>query len=377
MTRSSMTQPQHDGRHRVARSQRATSVTIVCVSLALASLLTACGKNDNATKKEAPNFFRPDPPMPKLDMSDIITVEAEGVAAKTFADTWAGHVKELVASAAADMQRCRNEYLIPFQFNSMKRRDVQFVSMQDMDETCELGSKDKKTRGVRRWLDALTKEHLSRNATVDRFVILAMEQVETYHVFSYMTKKIGAPDIDVVVKIAEKSQARILEIAPLLDRAAADVALLSDGLQPDDDAGVISAPVAVEALKEQIVGGYASIVVDLASGYERMADKSWQIYDMPKLATLRAMIAVLDKRAQQDRVRVGKMNLDPKVLLEFNTFFAACDAAGKQVASGFDMYEKKPKEERPERDPNLKAVRAAQKPLLKALTAWGYAGAAK
>ncbi|MBM4344127.1 MAG: hypothetical protein FJ100_12230 [Deltaproteobacteria bacterium] len=333
--------------------------------------LGACGKSDGAKKKEAPNFFPPEPVQPKLELGDILVAEPEDAKATTFADTWAGHVKELVAQASADMQQCRNEFLIPFQFNSMKRRDVMFVNMNDMDATCELGSKEKKTRGVRKWVEALAKEHLGRHVAVDRFIVLALEQVENYHVFSYMTKKIGAPDIDNVVNIAQKSQARILELAPAVDRAAAEIAQLSDGLQPDDDPAAIAAPLAPEAFKQQVAVAYGPVAADLAAGYERMADKSWQIYDMPKLATLRAMVAILDKRAQTDRVRLGKLGLDAKASAEFTAFFAACDAAGKQVAAGFDFYEKKPKEERPERDPNLKAVRAAAKPVVKQLTAWG------
>lgn len=341
------------------------------VALALGMAVGACGKSEQAKKKEAPNFFPPEPVQPKLDLGDILPVEPEDAKTAVVADTWAGHVKELVAQASADMQQCRNEFLIPFQFASMKRRDVMFVNMNDMDATCELGSKEKKTRGVRKWVEALAKEHLGRHPTLDRFVVLALEQVENYHVFSYMTKKIGAHDIDNVVNIAQKSQARILELAPALDRAAADIAQLSDGLQPNDDPAAIAAPVTLEAFKQQLVAAYGPIAVDLGPGYDRMADKSWQIYDMPKLATLRAMVAVLDKRAQTDRVRLGKLALDAKAAAEFNAFFAACDAAGKQVAAGFDFYEKKPKEERPERDPNLKAVKAAQKPLVKQLIAWG------
>ncbi len=349
------------------------TLLVLCTALLAALSATACGKSEQAKKKDAPNFFPPEPVQPKLDLGDILVAEPEDAKAAVVADTWAGHVKELVGLAAADMQQCRNEFLIPFQFNSMKRRDVMFVNMNEMDATCELGSKEKKTRGVRKWVDALAKEHLGRHPAVDRFIVLALEQVENYHVFSYMTKKIGAPDIDNVVNIAQKSQARILELAPTVDRAAADIAQLSDGLQPDDDPAAIAVPVTVEAFKQQLVAGYGAIAADLGPGYERMADKSWQIYDMPKLATLRAMIGILDKRAQTDRVRLGKLALDAKASAEFAAFFAACDAAAKQVSAGFDFYEKKPKEERPERDPNLKAVKAAQKPLVKQLVAWGMA----
>lgn len=333
-----------------------------------------CGKGDGEKKKEAPNFFPPEPPMPKLDLSDVSFAEPEDASAgKPPADTWAGHVKDVVAQAAADMQRCRNEFLIPFQFASMKRRDVMFVNLNEMDEVCELGSKQKKTRGVLKWLESLAKEQVGRNAALDRFIVAGLEQVENYKAFSLMCKKIGAHDIDVVVGIAQKSQARILELAPTIDRLAADVAQIKDDQLPDDDPKQLALAVDVAALKGQIVANYAPFLADLGSGYERMADKSWQVYDMPKLETLRAMMAIIDKRAQQDRVRAGKATQDPKESAELTAFFAACDAATKQVAAGYDFYEKKPRDERPEHDPNLKAVKAAQKPVMKTLTAWGYA----
>ncbi len=345
-------------------------VWIVAV-LATAIGAVGCSKADDK-KKEAPNFFPPEPVQPKLDMSDIIVAEPEDATVKPAADTWAGRVKELAAAAEADLQRCRNEFLIPFQFNSMKRRDVMFVNINEMDEVCESGSRDRKVRGPRKLLEVLAKEHAARHPLLDRFIVLGLEQVETYRVFSYMTKKIGAPDIDVVVGIAQKSQARMLELAPQLDRAAAELAKLSDGQLPDDDPTVAAAPIDLAAFKQGLVTAYGPIIADLASGYERMGDKSWQNYDMPKMAVFRAMVAIIEKRAQQDRARLTKLAAEPKQIDELTTFLVAAEAAVKQIAAGYDFYEKKPKDERPEHDPNLKAVKVAQKPALKLLTAFGY-----
>ncbi len=358
-----------------AQGRRATALVIALACLLLGGAAApGCGKSDGE-KKPAPNFFPPEPQVPKLDLSDILQPEPEAAAAKT-ADTWAGKVKELVAQAEADLQRCRNEYLIPFQFNSMKRRDVMFVNIADMDEVCELGSKEKKARGPRKILDQLAKEHSGKHPQLDRFIVLGLEQVETYHVISWMTKKIGAPDIEVVVDIAQKAQQRVLEAGGQLDRAAADVAKWSDDQVADDDAAAAGATLDVAAFKKALVDAYGPLVGDLASGYERMADKSWQSYNMPKLDTLRAMMAILEKRVQQDRPKLAKLGED-KVQAEFKVFLDGVDAATKQVAAGYDFYEKKPKDERPERDPNLKKVQAAQKALAKQLTAWGWTAAPK
>lgn len=349
-------------------------VTALICTLLCATAAPGCGKSEGE-KKAPPNFFPPEPQVPKLDLSDILQPEPEAAAAKT-ADTWAGKVKELVALAEADLQRCRNEYLIPFQFNSMKRRDVMFVNIGDMDEACELGSKEKKTRGPRRILDQLAKEHIGKHPQLDRFIVLAMEQVETYHVLSWMTKKIGAPDIEVVVDIAQKSQQRVLEAGGQLDRAAADVAKWSDDQVADDDATAMAATLDTAAFKKSLVDAYGPLVGDLATGYERMADKSWQDYNMPKLDTIRAMMAILEKRVQQDRPRLAKLG-DQKVQMEFKGFLDGVEAAAKQVAAGYDFYEKKPKDERSERDPNLKKVQAAQKALAKQLSGWGWNAAPK
>lgn len=360
---------QHNSRHLLTLSRRfrwATALALTASALALGA--TACGKSE---KKEAPNFFPPEPPRPKLDMSDILPPEEPDVVAKE-ADTWGGKVKELVQTAESDMQRCRNEFLIPFQFNKMKTRDVMFVNLTDMDEVCELGSKDKKTRGPKKILEQLAKEHIGKSAALDRFIVLGMEQVETYKVFSWMTKKIGAPDLEVVVDIAKRGQQRILELAPALDKAAAEIAAWPDTQVADDDPAVAGAAIDFAAFKQQVIATYAPVVADEATGYERMADKSWQVYDMPKLATLRAMQGILEKRVQQDRARMPKVTADDKQKAEVEAFFAAVDALAKQVAAGYDYYEKKPKDERPERDPNLKKVQAAQKLVAKTLSAWGW-----
>jgi hypothetical protein len=336
--------------------------------------VVACGKSE--PKAEKPNFFPPEPERPKLDMSDIV-VEQEDTAPPPSPDTWGGQVKLLVAEAEADLQRCRNEFLIPFQFNTMKRRDVMFVDINLMSEVCMAGSKEKKARGPQKILDQLAKEHLGRNAVLDQFIIHGLEQVETYRVFDFMTKKVGAPDIDMVVDIAQKSQQRILEAAPQLDRAAAEVAKLADATPPDDDVQVAGAAVDVAAFKQQLVTAYGPVVADLASGYERMADKSWKDYNLPKLDTLQAMGGVLQKRAQQDRARLAKVSgLDDKGKAEFEAFFAAAEAAAKQVESGFAFY-RKPKDERGDRDPNTKAVQSAQKGLAKTLSGWGWSAGEK
>ena len=46
------------------------------------------------------------------------------------------------------------------------------------------------------------------------------------------------------------------------------------------------------------------------------------------------------------------------------------EAAGKAVAAGFDRYEKTPKDERSDKDPNRKAVDVAQQAALKIQAGW-------
>lgn len=342
---------------------------LLCLSLA-ALTLSGCGEKDKAEKKKTVDFLaKPE----GIDFSQVPVQEVKAEApAKPAVDTWSTRTKEQVKLAHDDLMKCRNDYMIPFQFNKMRRRDVEWVSLSDMDEFCMDGSPEKKTRGPWKIVRALAEEHLGRNPALDRFIVLATDQMEHYRVLSFMAKKIGAPDIDIVTETAQQSRDRVLFAGADLDRAAADIEKWPDELQPDDDPAVVGADVDVATFRQQLVDSYGFFLADLGGAYDRYANKSWLGYNMPKMESLRRWVAVPTKRIAKDRARLEKVKgLDGKQAAEFRAFFDATDKAMRQIEAGYDRYTKQSKDERGEKDPNRKAVETTQKAALKHLTGWG------
>lgn len=328
--------------------------------------LPACGKSERPKKDFLPPTDRPT--YAKVE----VPPEPDVATAAPAADTWAGKTKETVRTVLTDLQKCRNDFLIPFQFNKMRRRDVTFVSLQEMDEVCAEGNREKKTRGAKRILRFLAEEHIGKHPDLDRFIALATDTVETYNVFSFMTKKVGSPEIEDVTKTAEECRARILEIGSTMDRLAAEIEKWPDGQVPDDDPQMVGREVDLAAFRQQLAHNYGFFLGDLTNAYDRYAAQSWQGQRLPKMGALKTWVAIPTKRLQQDRARLAQVKgADDKAQAELRSYLDAVEGALKAVAAGYDRYEKVPKEERAEKDPNRKNVEAAQKAVVKFHAGWG------
>ena len=337
------------------------------VCLTLAALASACDKKPMDKNDPMAQAFSK-PQRLELDIGKIEAVPEEKPA--EIAHTWAAAIKEQVKLAEADLQTCRNEYLVPFQFDKMRRRNVEFVSITEMDEVCMDGSPEKKKRGPLKILRNLALEHTGKNAQLDRFIASGMEQLEFFRVFSFMTKKVGAPEIQLVTDLAKASADRVRAVGMDVDKAAGLIAEWPDGTLPDDDPTVVAKTLDATAFKAQLVDNYGWLVDDFLGAYDRFANKSWEGYDMPKLTALRTWVAIPRKRLQQDRARLASVTADAKQKAEFDGFFNAVDASLKAIEAGYDRYEKTPKDERGPKDPNRKNVETTQKAAQKFLVAW-------
>ncbi len=335
--------------------------------LALAAFSTACEKKPmDKNDPMAQAFAKPE--HADLDIGKIEAVPEEKPV--EVAHTWAAAIKEQVKLAEADLQTCRNEYLVPFQFEKMRRRNVEFVNITEMDEVCMDGSPEKKKRGPLKILRNLAQEHIGKNAQLDRFIASGMEQLEFFRVFSFMTKKVGAPEIQLVTDLAKSTSDRVRAVGMDVDKAAGIIAEWPDGTLPDDDPTVVAKVLDAAAFKTQVVDNYGWLIDDFLNAYDRFANKSWEGYDMPKMTALRTWVAIPRKRLQQDRARLATVTADAKQKAEFEGFFAAVDASLKAIEAGYDRYEKTPKDERGPKDPNRGNVEKTQKAAQKLLAAW-------
>ncbi len=328
---------------------------------------TACGKSEPKPKVD---FLAG---APKVEY-DIKVEPVESVASPAaVADTWAARVKDQVRQARDDLQKCRNEFLIPFQFDKMRRRNMEFVNITDMDAVCIDGIEGDATvrkRGPFKVIRGMNDE-IGKNAQLDRFLTLAMDQLEHFKVFSFMTKKVGAPNIAQITDTAKAARDRVLDVGGQIDKLAADIEKWPDGQKPDDDPTVIGQSIELPALKQQLVQNYGWFMGDLVGAYDRYAAKSWEAPNLPKLGTLHMWVQIPQKRLQQDRARLGHVTgADEKQLAEIKAYFDAVDNACKAVIAGLPRYEKY-HEELPEKDPNHRAVEQAQAAVLKIHKAWG------
>lgn len=344
------------------KSHRALTACLVALPLLNACEKKPVDKNDPVAQA----FAKPE--HVELDIGKIEAVPEEKPA--EVAHTWAAAIKEQVKLAEADLQACRNEYLVPFQFDKMRRRNVEFVNITEMDEVCMDGSPEKKKRGPLKIIRNLAQEHIGKNPALDHFIAASMEQLEYFRVFSFMTKKVGAPEIQLVTDLAKASSDRVRAVGMDVDKYAAQIAEWPDGTQPDDDPAVVAKAVDGAAFKAQLVDTYAWLVDDLGAAYDRFANKSWAGYDMPKMTALKTWVAIPRKRMQQDRARLATVTADPKQKAEFEAFFTATESALKAIEAGYDRYEKTPKDERGEKDPNRGNVDKTQKAAQKILAGW-------
>ena len=350
-----------------------TIFPVLLLLSAAAAVLPGCGKPepkaprvDFLAKPKYETFdIHVDPPPESTPQPPVASGE----------ETWATKIKGAVAEVQADLARCRNEFLVPFQFQRMKRRDVEFVNFMEMDDVCLDGNREAKKRGPKRIVAWLAEEHIGKHVALDRWIALASEQIETFYEFSFMCKKVGAPDLTtMVVPLAEADRARILQLGPALDRAAADIAKWGDGQVADDDPAAVGQEVELAAFRKQLVDAYGFFAGDLGPAYDRAANKAWQGYNMARVATMKRWLAIPTKRLQQDRARLQKVTgADDKARAELGKYLDAVAAALQAAGTAFERYEKTPKAELAEKDPLRKGLDALQAAVVKQHAAWGLA----
>ncbi|MEY3014583.1 MAG: hypothetical protein RIT45_3318 [Pseudomonadota bacterium] len=335
---------------------------LLCGAMALGAL-TGCGEDKPEPPPADKNYFAE---KPKIDFSQVkVDKPAEPVAPTPVADTWASRTRELVATAHADLQKCRNEFMIPFQFDKMRTRDVTWLSISEMDAVCRDGDRATKRRGPWSILQFLAKEHTGKHPALDKFIALGHDHVEHFRIVSLMTKKVGSPKIAAVTDTAEAARARVIEAGRELDAAAREIAGFADDLLPDDSAESASKDLDAAAYAALLSGHYGFLIGDALGAYDRLASKSWQSPNMVKKTTLKLWAEIPTKLLQQDRPRVGKVaGLSDADKARFEAYLASVDGVLAAWRKSYERYlENKEGDTWSEKDPYRPA-------LLKAHKAW-------
>lgn len=288
------------------------------------------------------------------------------------ADAWAVRMKSNVKSVSDDLAQCRNEYLIPFQFQKMARRDVMFVDLSAMDAICAEGDRAANKRGAKRIVDGLIKEHAGKSPVLDRWLVLTAEHVEHFGAFSFMTKKIGAPDVDMVVDIAKLAHGRIVELGSEINKLALEISGWPDGQLPDDDPAELGKALDLASIQSQFAKAYGPLLADLPQVWTRNVGKRLKdSYDVPRFSALRALSSVLSKRVQQDRGRLAKVTgADAKQLAELTAFLDQVDAVAKAIPTAMQPYEKRGDDGYPEKDAGIKLLQKSLEAPGKLLAGW-------
>lgn len=330
----------------------------------LATFAPGCKKSDSKPvdyfKQEARIDYGGGVPVP-------VDLDASGPAVS---DSWALKVKAQVREIQVDMQKCRNEYLIPFRFDKMKLRHMDFINLSEMEAVCVKGDPSVKKRGVYDLVRVLAEE-TGKNTTLDRYLALSMDSLEHIKTFAWMCAKVGAPDVGKVTDVAKIGRDRAMEVGSTLDALAAEIEAWPDAMPPDDDPQALAKPLDLQAFRQQLVQHEGWFVADLTGAYDRFAAKSWESPNVPKLPALKTWLDTPTKRLALDRARVAHViGADDKQKAELTTYLDAVDKALTTARNGIARYEKRGGE-LDEKDPNRKAVEQAQAAVLKLSKGWG------
>lgn len=356
------------------------SVANMALFLGLCAAQTACKgaaaptPASEAAPAAAPtkNFF---PEKPKIDYSQVrVDAPVEAVAAAApVADTWASRTRALVAEAHADLQRCRNDFMIPFQFEKMRLRDVTWIAISEMDIVCRDGDPAVKKRGPWSILTFLAREHLGKHPALDRFLFFAHDQTEHARLVSLMTKKVGSPMIAKVVVVAQVSRDRAIEAGREVDAAAREIAAWPDDLLPDDSAEVISQGQSRAEYVVMLRAHYGALLDGAVPAYDRLASTSWQAPNMVKKTTLRLWADTVDRLLQHDRPRLDKVrDLDDAGRKKLQDALGKVQGALDAWKRSFERYfEDKEGDTWAERDPWRPALVKAQRDWRKAFDGLG------
>jgi hypothetical protein len=368
---------------RFALSRTLTTPCLVATLLLSATALAGCDKKDE-TKPAAEgkkDFFgktaKPEYHSEAVQGLDLPANQDVQESPPVDTGAWAVRMKTYVKDTSTDLAQCRNEYLIPFQFQKMQRRDVMFVDLGAMDGICSEGDRAAGKRGAKRTLDGLLKEHAGKHPLLDRWLLHSVEHVEHYGAFSFMTKKIGAPDVDVVVEIAKLAHGRILELGAEMNKLAAEVDKWPDGQPAEDDPAELARALDLAGMRNHFAQSYGPLLTDMPGIWQRNVGKRLKdSYDVPRFSALRGLAAVLAKRVQQDRGRLALVTgADPKQVAELTAFLDQIDAVAKAIPAAMGPYEKRGDDGYPEKDAGSKLLAKAAEAPTKTLAGWAKAAA--
>jgi len=347
------------------RARGVGPAAIAAAALLAAVALPGCGKSDKP--KKVKNLFSEK--APKIDYSQIKVekVKHEPVAPK--ADTWASNTKEIVASIHKDLQQCRNEFMLPFQFKKMRRRNVEWLKMNAMDTVCRDGDRALKKRAPWKRVLFLAKEHTGKRPALDRWIALAVDHIEHARMVSIMAKKVGAPKIQLITDSAKGARDRVLAAGMKLDAEAAKIAAWDDHLKPLDDPAEVAKPIDFEAFKKSLDERYTYFMEDCLGQYDRSASESWQYPQMIKFRSYKLWPELIEKYLQQDRARLDKVSGaegNKRGMLE--VYFESVQQVVKVWADSNARYLKKKKA-----DDVWTDVDPYRPPIAKALEFWAKA----
>jgi len=338
----------------------------LCLALGLCAL-AACG--DVKKKEDKSEARKAD--AKKAESATPASQATEPATTAKPVPKWAVETRAAVADIQSSLINCRDHFLIPFKFDLMKRRDVTFVSLTEMDISCrgkdqkmgKLTEEDKKLKGPWEGVRALRESSLGKSAELDRFLLLTTDFVDHYRRFSTMCKKIGG-DIDDVVKTAKEAHDHMMRIAPVIDDLSRLIAKWPDDLEPDDHPAAVSAGAKnadLKVLLPQLAKEHEPVLGHLAEVYENYAVKSIEDPRAPLIHSLKMNLEVAERRLARDRARISSAPSGDEKLKKLGAdYLLAADGLVKTYAEGIKRYEDRAKFI-DGKDPKRKAVQGQQK----------------
>lgn len=348
--------------HRTLGARHAAALGVLA---ALLATTTGCGER-KLDEKKAVNFVDKN----KVDYSQVKVApppKAEPEEAKP--DTWAADMQGRVAAVHEALTTCRNDFMIPFQFRKMARRDVMWLNIGQFDAICRDGDKAKKLKSPWKMTKVLRDDELGKHPELDAFILAAIDSMEHARVVSYMTKKVGAPNIDRITEVAQRNRDVFLAVGTELDRAAKAIAGWSSKVAPLNDPARVGKPVSLASYVADLGAYYGWLIPTVAERYGRFGASSWDSPDLVKRISLKLMDEMLAKRLAFDRKRlVNVEGADDKAKEALTAYLDAATAVHGAYAEAYPPYLKKDSEIR-EDDPARKPIEKAAKAFAEAAEA--------
>jgi hypothetical protein len=344
---------------------RTTSPIALTLLFVFVATSTIAGCGEKRPKKKKVDLFSKRPE--KIDFSQIKVDKPKIEAVKPKSDSWAANTKETVAAIHKDLQQCRNEYMLPFQFKKMRRRNVEWLKLNKMDAVCRDGDAARKKRGAWKRITWLAKEQIGKQPELDQFIAMAADHVEHARMVSLMAKKIGAPKIELITQTAQDARNRVITVGMQLDQVAAKIGNWPNDLEPLDGSKSVASAMDFEGFKTSLQARYVPFISDALGAYDRYASESWQYPNMVKFRSFRLFAEILTRYQQQDQARLDKVTgLNEKTKKQVADYMAGVDGVIKAWNGSYTRYMK-------DKSGTWTDVDPFRVPIVKARRAWGGA----